>query len=104
MKIGSFSIFIIVLLLGLAGSATCIAGPFYPIEENDLWGYIDQEGNVVIEPKFEGASDFSEGLALFKINGLWGYLDQRFDICIESRFQEAQRFSEGLAAVHLDGK
>jgi hypothetical protein len=27
------------------------------------WGYIDKTGNVIIEPKFDWAIPFSEGLA-----------------------------------------
>ena len=104
MKTGSFSIFTVAALLCLMSAAICIAGPFYPIEENGLWGYMDQEGNVVIKPKFEGAADFSEGLAQVRINRLWGYLDETLNICIKPEFQKARRFSEGLAAVHLNGK
>ena len=30
---------------------------------NELWGYIDTKGKIVIEPKYHNASDFVEGLA-----------------------------------------
>ena len=33
------------------------------------FGYIDRTGKVVIETKFDGARDFSEGLAAVKIKG-----------------------------------
>ncbi len=107
MKAKSFPILAALALLSHMSAGICIAGsagPFYPIEVNGLWGYMDQEGKVVIKPQFEGAADFSEGLAPVKTNGLWGYLDQKLNIRIEPRFQEVRDFSEGLAAVHLDGK
>jgi len=37
-------------------------------------GFIDKIGNFVIQPQFDGASDFSEGLAGVKIGGKWLYI------------------------------
>lgn len=39
-----------------------------PIEENRLWGFIDKEGEIVIEPKFISVDIFSEGLVGVQIN------------------------------------
>lgn len=33
-------------------------------QEEYLCGFIDSDGNVVIQPKYEVAEDFSDGLAL----------------------------------------
>ena len=35
----------------------------YPIVENGLWGFINHEGVVVIQPRFRAAGEFSEGTA-----------------------------------------
>ena len=35
--------------------------------QGDLWGYVDQEGNVVIEPQYEDAKSFSNGLGAVKV-------------------------------------
>ena len=32
-----------------------------------LWGYIDKDGEYVVEPKFNGADNFNEGLAVVKL-------------------------------------
>lgn len=41
---------------------------------NDLYGYVDIDGQWVIAPQFEAAQPFSEGLAAVCQGGLWGYI------------------------------
>lgn len=52
----------------------------FPIRENDKWGYMDKDGNVVINPQFDDAGPFSEGLAAVRIgnddSGQYGYIDK----------------------------
>ena len=47
----------------------------FRFEQDGLWGFKDEYGNVVIEPKFNGASHFSEGLA--SIRGVPGDYNAR---------------------------
>ena len=47
-----------------------------PVKYNGKWGYIDKTGKFVIEPKFEGAYPFSEGLAMVKVGKAVGYIDK----------------------------
>jgi hypothetical protein len=67
------------------------------------FGYIDQMGKVVIQPQFDAAFSFSEGLAVAEVspNGVsrWGYIDKTGTWVIEPQFDIAAPFSEGLAAV-----
>ena len=51
------------------------ANGFARAEKNDLWGYIDSNGNEVIPLKYENADDFIGGYALVKNAGKWGYID-----------------------------
>ena len=54
MKTGRFCIFAVVASLGLMIAAICIAGragPFYPIQEYGLLGYMDQEGKAIWKAK-----------------------------------------------------
>ena len=66
------------------------------------WGYIDESGRIVVEPKYESASHFSNGLAAVKTDGKWGYIDPKGKVVIDPRFSSCSSFSEGLAAVSLD--
>ena len=107
MKTRTLSVSAILALLCLLSSGQSKAapgGPFFPIQERGRWGYIDQQGTVVIKPRFEKAGNFSEGLARVKVDGSWGYVDQTFNIRIKPRFQEVHDFSEGLAAVQIDDR
>ncbi len=62
-------------------------------------GFIDRAGRFSIPPRFEAASDFSEGYAAVRIHGRWGYIDTAGEIVIEPQFDQARPFREGLAAV-----
>jgi hypothetical protein len=63
------------------------------------WGYIDRAGKWVIQPRFEAAWSFVEGLATVKLDGKRGYIDETGSTVIEPQFTEAYNFSGGLARV-----
>lgn len=74
-----------------------------PVQHNGKWDYIDKNGQIVIEPQFYWAEEFSEGLAAFENDeGLYGYIDEAGKIVIEPTFTRWSEFSEGLAAVAVD--
>jgi len=71
---------------------------------NGRWGFIDETGKVVIEPKFNVARPFSEGLAPAITDQGLGYIDTTGRIVIQPQFGSdggpfESAFSEGLAAV-----
>ena len=78
----------------------------FPVCVDGKWGYIDTTGAIVIKPKFDNASRFSEDLASVKIDGKYGYIDKRGRFIINPQFEAAGVFSEGLASVTRlsDGK
>jgi len=48
----------------------------FPIKYNGKWGYIDETGIIIINPQYDTASEFFEGLALIEIGGKKGYIDK----------------------------
>ena len=78
----------------------------FPIVKDGKWGYMDKAGKVVIEPQYDGAGDFSEGLAWVGTELLRGYIDKTGKMVIEPKFGWAGSFHSGMAAVfgHRDGK
>ena len=42
--------------------------------DNDLYGFVDEKGNWVIEPKFDEVWDFETGYAPVKINSKFGFI------------------------------
>ncbi len=76
-------------------------GKLVKFESNDLYGYKNDNGDIVIEAKFYRINDFSEGLATAKESkdALWGYINKSGRWVIPARFYDAGIFSEGLAGV-----
>jgi len=68
------------------------------------WGFIDKGGSLVIPPRFESATSFSEGLAGVLLHGEWGYINKTGTLVIENKFDWVGRFSEGVAVVQRSSK
>ena len=76
-------------------------------------GFIDKNGKTIIEPKFEAARPFCEGLAAVRVKDKWGYIDHSGSFVIQPKFDavgvldypgdDPMDFSEGLAAVRIGG-
>jgi len=62
-------------------------------------GYLDLDGKVCVQPKFDSAFDFSDGLAAVKQVDLWGYIDKQGKITLPIQFSEASSFANGVAIV-----
>lgn len=69
--------------------------------ENNKYGYIDKNGNLLIDFEFEEANHFSEGVALVKIGGKYGFIDKKGEFVINPQFISARSFQGGLAAIKL---
>lgn len=86
------------------------------------YGYKNKNGEVVIEPVYDLAQDFSEGLAAVNLghrkgegrpdrdghpetiiisDGKWGFINEKGEVIIPIAYSLAHSFSEGLAAVNL---
>lgn len=65
------------------------------------WGYINDSGDWIIEPQFDGAFEFSEGLAKIYQNGLYGYIESTGEYFIQPKYKYATNFSDGLAGVEM---
>jgi hypothetical protein len=99
--------------------SSCFSAGLLPIEVKGKWGYTDKTGKLVIEPQFEDADNFSEGLAPVKVHSeettwcppdasgsrsgftmKWGYIDKAGKLVIPAQFESAAPFSETLAVIH----
>jgi len=68
-------------------------------EKDKKIGFVDSSGKWVIEPQFDKARAFSNGLAPVANGKTWGYINEKGDMVIESEFRDAEVFSDGLAPV-----
>ena len=68
------------------------------------WGYKNEGGKVVIEPKYTEAFNFREGMACVEMEEKCGFIDMKGELTIEMKYESACSFSEGLSAVTADEK
>lgn len=77
-----------------------------PFLQKDKYGYFDLEGKIIINPQFENATAFREGLALVSIsaenNTKWGFINKDGKFVINAIYKSATVFQEGLAWVVTD--
>jgi len=68
-----------------------------------LWGYIDINGDWIIEPQFTSVFGFSEGFAFVAIgqhtSREWGVIDMQGNWVIEPRFLWGSYFEGGIAVI-----
>ena len=90
----------------LGGGSNNYEGKLVPIldNSNDKYGYADTLGNVIIEPQYDFARSFSEGLAVVIKDDKYGFIDKTGKVVVEPKYDNAWLFSDGLAAVKKDGK
>jgi hypothetical protein len=67
--------------------------------DNYKAGYKNFEGEIVIEPTFEFASEFQNGYAIFLQGNKRGYINETGKVVINPQFQDAYLFNNGVAAV-----
>jgi hypothetical protein len=95
---------IIVPLFLIEAQGQTVRSLRFPIFLEGKGGYIDEKGRMMIPPSFDGAEEFSEGLAAVRSGAKWGYISESGAVDIPFRFDWAGKFSEGMAAIFVDGK
>jgi len=63
------------------------------------WGFIDENGQVVIDPKFDDVGDMIGPLTSANLNGKWGYIDVNGQEVIPHMYKQAYDFEESRAIV-----
>lgn len=77
-----------------------------PYMAGDKWGFIDDEGKIIINPQFLAAGVFQEDVALVASSeGKYGFIGKDGKYVVNPTYKSASSFSEGLACVvPEDGK
>jgi len=76
---------------------------FYPVEINNLFGFINSTGELRIEAKFNWVGNFYEGLAAAGLNGKAGFINKFGNWVIKPIYDEVESFENGFAIVELNG-
>ena len=76
-----------------------------PFLSKGKWGYIDRDGKITIEPRFDAAFPFKDGIAVVVLGGGWGFINRSGEFVLKPGFADidfAHNFSEGLSRVGVD--
>jgi hypothetical protein len=106
MKSVSLLLFIM-FILNLIGTEVRAQGERVPFERDGRWGYRDEKGNVIIQPQFVIANEFSpEGIAAVVDGKGWAYIDKKGDIVIRPFIFDngPDYFQEGVARFTANNK
>ena len=57
-------------------------------KNNNKWGFVNEEGKIVIEPQYDNAKSFSYGLAAVYSKGKWGFIDKNNEVVIDYKFKD----------------
>jgi hypothetical protein len=68
------------------------------INRDNLWGYMDKQHTLVINPQYATATDFSNGVAHVSRNGKHAFINKQ-DQTISGWFDRLEPFIDGIAEV-----
>jgi hypothetical protein len=79
---------------------------FSMFEEGDMkWGFINKEGNIVINPQFLDTRSFSNGMcAIANADKKWGFINEKGELVINYQFDDARDMMNGYAIVFTGNK
>jgi len=95
-------IVLITFLYSCGGGSSVKELKLIPVKSGKEFQYINKKGEIVINPQFNNASIFRDGLALVQTTGdkgKWGYITDDGKYAINPQYKEATVFSDGLAWV-----
>ena len=73
------------------------------IKYNNKYGFIDKNGTVVIECKYDDIKPFKDGYAAVHENHYWGFINET-ETKIIDKLEDCLGFSDGMAAIKMNGK
>ncbi len=69
------------------------------VKKDGKFGLLTKDGTFAVNPKFDSARDFSDGLAAVKVNGKWGFIDDKGTLVIPATFDNAKDFNSGICLI-----
>ncbi len=62
------------------------SGGLAPMKTEGMCGFLDFQGNIVIQPQFEEVNDFEEDMAAVKVGDKWGFVDKTGKMVVMPRY------------------
>ena len=99
-RVTKFLINLCCLLLSIAVTQAQELRPTSIVKKSTkIWGYEDETGKMVIEPKYEYAEEFKDGTAKVWYKNKCGYIDKTGKEIIPTKYDGSNIFSEDLLGV-----
>ncbi len=88
----------------LMGAPGLLAQEYIPAQNaKGKWGYVDEQGNVVIKYDYAEVSAFVDGRAKVKKGDKWGYIDTSGKEVIKIQYSEMGTWENGRCKVAVGG-
>ena len=71
-------------------------------KKDGKWGYINTEGEILLEPKYAMAKSYSQGVAAICMDGKWGYINKNGEMVIDAQFNAADYMNDDGGCFVLD--
>lgn len=72
----------------------------YARKINDTWGFVDKEGNLVVQNEYDMVTEFNEyGFAGIKVDGKWGVINSNGEVVLEPVY-ELESISPNFIGVY----
>ena len=70
-----------------------------------MWGFIDKNGNVLIDFKYDFVSKFKKGFSKIKLNGKFGIINKEGKIVVPCKYGCISSFNDkGIAKCYKESK
>lgn len=81
----------------------CTSDELIAVCQNDKWGYVNTSGQVIIQPSYDEARSFSNGLAAVRKGESWGFINKANEVVIDYQFTDVGYMdSNGICPVRTD--
>lgn len=73
------------------------------VKINGLYGYINNEGTLIISPEYEAAEYFNKGIAIVKKNNFYGAIDINNNIIVPLQYEELSMIDNSIFSAKKNG-
>jgi hypothetical protein len=73
-------------------------------KENNKYGLMDDNNNIIIHPKYDYLSNFYNGFATYKLENKWGFIDTNGNEIVPPKYDDLWDFENGFAIYKLNEK
>lgn len=83
--------------------ARAFVDEYAAFRSGELWGFVDTQGTVIIQPQYEDAKSFSNSMGAVKISDGWVFINPKNEIVIQETFEDVDYLNDkGICFVKSD--